>query len=234
MKILYTIKELIKGLLLRVFPSFGPRGVIDTLIDLYNRIKIKNISASENELLNILITARVKTPPRVASVQEEFRHYAPLLYNKNKTLEDVIWAVINYEYFESRETYLRKRIPEAEISEAKKKAKRLIKERIKNKKIKDNGENYAEVTNKTDEGEIISLKSRMATFLLAFFLGVFGAHRFYVGKIRTGVAMLILIVLSPITELITHAICVVWVIIDCVIILTGNFEDKKSLRIQRW
>ncbi|MBI2330267.1 TM2 domain-containing protein [Candidatus Daviesbacteria bacterium] len=36
----------------------------------------------------------------------------------------------------------------------------------------------------------ISHKSRLATSLLAWFLGTFGAHRFYLGKIGTGLLML--------------------------------------------
>jgi len=38
----------------------------------------------------------------------------------------------------------------------------------------------------------ISPKSRLAATLLAFFLGGFGAHRFYIGKTGTAVVMLIL------------------------------------------
>ena len=38
----------------------------------------------------------------------------------------------------------------------------------------------------------ISPKSRRSTALLAFFLGVFGAHRFYIGKTRTALVMLLL------------------------------------------
>ena len=32
----------------------------------------------------------------------------------------------------------------------------------------------------------ISPRSRLATLLLCFFFGVFGVHRFYVGKVGTG------------------------------------------------
>ena len=36
-----------------------------------------------------------------------------------------------------------------------------------------------------------SSKSRMVALLLCFFLGTLGAHRFYVGKIGTGVVWLL-------------------------------------------
>ena len=42
----------------------------------------------------------------------------------------------------------------------------------------------------------VSPKSRLATSLLAWFLGHFGAHRFYTGKIGTAVMMLVMGVLS--------------------------------------
>ena len=42
----------------------------------------------------------------------------------------------------------------------------------------------------------ISSKSRLATTLLAFFLGSFGAHRFYLGKIGTAVTMLVLTIIG--------------------------------------
>ncbi len=50
------------------------------------------------------------------------------------------------------------------------------------------------------ETEAVSPKSRLVTTLLAcpfLMVGVFGVHRFYVGRIRTGVAMLLL-GLSPV------------------------------------
>jgi hypothetical protein len=42
----------------------------------------------------------------------------------------------------------------------------------------------------------ISQKSRLATTLLAWFLGEFGAHRFYLGKTGTAVLMLILSIIG--------------------------------------
>ena len=39
--------------------------------------------------------------------------------------------------------------------------------------------------------QTVSKYSRLAVTLFAFFLGVFGVHRFYLGKIGTGIAMLL-------------------------------------------
>lgn len=74
-----------------------------------------------------------------------------------------------------------------------------------------------------------SRKSRLVTFLLAFFLGIFGAHRFYVGKNGSAAAQLILtctffgmLISSP------------WVFIDWIVILCGNFRDGEGRKITRW
>ncbi|MCW7494691.1 TM2 domain-containing protein [Leptospira sp. 2 VSF19] len=57
----------------------------------------------------------------------------------------------------------------------------------------------------------------LTLFLLCFFLGVFGAHRFYVGKIGSGIAMLL-----------TFGGCGIWALVDLIIILIGNFKDEKG------
>ncbi|MEA3225587.1 MAG: hypothetical protein U9Q07_06515, partial [Planctomycetota bacterium] len=44
--------------------------------------------------------------PRGAQKEQEYRHYESLLRNSEKTLEDVIWAIIEYEYILSREEHL--------------------------------------------------------------------------------------------------------------------------------
>lgn len=69
----------------------------------------------------------------------------------------------------------------------------------------------------------ISPKSRLVTLLLCFFLGGFGAHRFYIGKIGTGILMLL-----------TLGGLGIWWLIDTIIIIVGSFEDKDGRRIFRW
>lgn len=69
--------------------------------------------------------------------------------------------------------------------------------------------------------EGVSEKGFVPALLLCFFLGVFGAHRFYVGKIGTGILMLV-----------TLGGLGIWALIDFIIIAVGNFTDKEGLAIK--
>jgi TM2 domain-containing membrane protein YozV len=85
----------------------------------------------------------------------------------------------------------------------------------------------------------ISPKSRLATSLLAFFLGYFGAHRFYIGKNGTAVLMLVLgIVGIPLCFVLVGIPIVigvsVWRLVDFIIAVTGNMRDKDGLLIEKW
>jgi TM2 domain-containing membrane protein YozV len=81
--------------------------------------------------------------------------------------------------------------------------------------------------NSSDSGQMnmseISPKSRLAAVLLCFLLGVFGAHRFYVGKIGTGILMLV-----------TVGGLGIWALIDLIIIIVGSFKDKEGRLVFRW
>jgi TM2 domain-containing membrane protein YozV len=68
-----------------------------------------------------------------------------------------------------------------------------------------------------------SAKSRLVALLLCFFLGTLGVHRFYVGKIGTGILMLI-----------TLGGLGIWVVIDLILILAGTFSDHEGRRVFRW
>jgi TM2 domain-containing membrane protein YozV len=57
--------------------------------------------------------------------------------------------------------------------------------------------------------------------LLCLFVGVFGVHRFYVGKIGTGII-----------QLITLGGLGIWAFIDLIMIIVGAFKDKQGLLIK--
>jgi len=75
----------------------------------------------------------------------------------------------------------------------------------------------------------ISPKLRLPTFLFAFFLGMLGIHRFYVGKVGSGIAQLLLSL-----TVVGMAVTGIWVLIDWITILSGTFRDADGLKIMKW
>ncbi|MFC2027694.1 NINE protein [Chloroflexota bacterium] len=69
----------------------------------------------------------------------------------------------------------------------------------------------------------VSPKSRLAVTLLSFFLGQFGAHRFYLDKIGTGILMLV-----------SFGGFGIWVLIDLIMAVCGEMKDKDGKPITRW
>ena len=68
-----------------------------------------------------------------------------------------------------------------------------------------------------------SPRSRLVALLFCVWLGVFGVHRFYVGKIGTGILMLL-----------TIGGLGIWTLIDLILIAVGSFRDKEGRRVFRW
>jgi len=130
MNIFEKIYYLLQGILINLFPSLSYKGAVDTQIEVYNKLKRKYPKASENDLLNSLIISRIKALSGVASREKEYAHYKPVLENPNKTLEYIIWEIVNYEYLESRRDFLEERVlPEIltrEILEAKQYIKKSV------------------------------------------------------------------------------------------------------------
>ena len=66
-------------------------------------------------------------------------------------------------------------------------------------------------------------KSRLVALLLCFFFGYLGLHRFYVGKLGTGVLWLI-----------TGGIFGIGAIFDLVLLVLGSFKDANQRPLLNW
>ena len=62
----------------------------------------------------------------------------------------------------------------------------------------------------------------LVALLLCFFIGVIGAHRFYVGKIGTGLLMVF-----------TLGGLGIWTFIDLILIIVGKFKNKDGEILSR-
>lgn len=71
-------------------------------------------------------------------------------------------------------------------------------------------------------------KSKIVGALLAFFLGTFGVHRFYLGYTTIAIIQLVLGVAGIVTCGITSLISCVWGIVDLVLILTGKLNHASG------
>ncbi|OJU11098.1 MAG: NINE protein [Clostridiales bacterium 43-6] len=70
---------------------------------------------------------------------------------------------------------------------------------------------------------MVSDKNRLVALLLCFFLGVFGIHRFYVGKVGTGFLWLI-----------SGGIFGIGFLVDLIMIIVGSFTDKSGAFVKDW
>ena len=61
------------------------------------------------------------------------------------------------------------------------------------------------------------MKSKMVTMALCLFLGYLGAHRFYLGKIGTGIA-----------QLLTFGGLGIWFAVDLILIALGKMTDAQG------
>ena len=93
----------------------------------------------------------------------------------------------------------------------------------------DDGSNFCKIcgvnlliqTSRTEERDISS-KNWLITLLLCISLGAFGIHRFYVGKIGTGILMIL-----------TFGGFGIWVLVDLILIVTNTFTDIKGLKLNK-
>ena len=66
-------------------------------------------------------------------------------------------------------------------------------------------------------------RSRGVALALSSMLGIFGCHRFYVGKIGTGLL-----------QLFTLGGFSVWYLYDLILVASGNFRDADGRRLANW
>ncbi|MDR2339831.1 MAG: TM2 domain-containing protein [Deltaproteobacteria bacterium] len=71
-------------------------------------------------------------------------------------------------------------------------------------------------------GSLISPKSRNVVIVLAYFLGIFGVHRFYLGKIGTGLLMII-----------TLGGLGIWSLIDFFNAIFGTYTDSHKRYVDK-
>ena len=76
---------------------------------------------------------------------------------------------------------------------------------------------------KNEEAVQESKKLRLVAFLLCTFFGGLGIHRFYVGKVGTGLLMMF-----------TLGGFGLWTLIDWILILAGVFTDAEGNKIVKW
>lgn len=71
-----------------------------------------------------------------------------------------------------------------------------------------------------------SKKSRGVAVALAFFLGGFGVHRFYLDKPGTGILTFLLSI-----SIIGLIPALIWIWIDIIRLLVGNMKDGEGLTV---
>ncbi len=76
-------------------------------------------------------------------------------------------------------------------------------------------------TTATMADESPSDKGFVPALLLCLFFGVLGVHRFYVGKVGTGIL-----------QLVTFGGLGIWALIDLILIVVGSFKDSDGRPIK--
>jgi hypothetical protein len=74
-----------------------------------------------------------------------------------------------------------------------------------------------------NQGASLSQKRILPAAILCFFLGFLGVHRFYVGKVGTGIL-----------QLLTFGGFGIWALIDFIMIVIGSFRDSEGHVLDLW
>lgn len=69
----------------------------------------------------------------------------------------------------------------------------------------------------------MSEKKRLPAYLLCISFGFFGVHRFYVGKIGTGIIWLL-----------TFGVLGIGWLVDIIMITIGSFTDREGKAVEAW
>lgn len=72
-------------------------------------------------------------------------------------------------------------------------------------------------------GTPLSDKSRAVAVALGFITGIFGGHRYYVGKVGTGLLMTF-----------TFGGFGIWWLVDMIMLLSGEFRDANGRLVRQW
>ena len=68
-----------------------------------------------------------------------------------------------------------------------------------------------------------SEKKILPAFILCFFVGILGIHRFYVGKTGSGIA-----------QILTLGGLGLWALVDFIMIVCGSFKDSEGKALTEW
>lgn len=74
-----------------------------------------------------------------------------------------------------------------------------------------------------------SKKSRAAALAFVFFLGPWGAHRFYAGRTGSAIAQLVLTL-----TIVGAVVSGVWAFVDLIMVAAGKFKDRNGDLISVW
>lgn len=77
------------------------------------------------------------------------------------------------------------------------------------------------IINNVSTGIDYPYKGKWTAFVLCLLLGWLGVHRFYVGKVGTGIIWFL-----------TGGFCAIGWIVDLIMILTGSFRDKAGFPLK--
>lgn len=123
-----NILGFLKGLLLKIFPFLGYKGVVSQQIRIYKKFKREDYP--EDAILNIILDARKKFSSRDVGADS---YYQDLMTMQDKTLESVIMAIVEWEYLSNMRAYEirgKHNIPSEFIESSRNEMSRYIHEKV--------------------------------------------------------------------------------------------------------